>query len=187
MVKKERSAHQFKDVGDLSWRGLTWQDGEEGAAEAVAHGVGPQADVHPRVLLLGAGDEQLVEVGAVGSRPHLPGGKHHESVVAHLDGGVVAALLVILHALQPLDDRLDVAPDFALERCGASVVHCGVNRVGARQNGLGAGPLCKHTQREAVRSLARMHTHEEAPGPQLSTLLLALGFHLMAERDKYHM
>lgn len=47
--------------------GLTWQDGEEGAAEAVAHGVGAQADVHARILLLRPGDEQLVEVGAVGS------------------------------------------------------------------------------------------------------------------------
>lgn len=47
--------------------GLTWQDGEEGAAEAVAHGISAQADVHARILLLRPGDEQLVEVGAVGS------------------------------------------------------------------------------------------------------------------------
>lgn len=46
------------------WLGV-WQNGEEGAAEAVAHGVGAQADVHARVLLLGTGDEQLVEVGAI--------------------------------------------------------------------------------------------------------------------------
>ena len=45
--------------------GITWQNGEEGAAEAVAHGVGAQTDVHARVLLLGTGDEQLVEVGAI--------------------------------------------------------------------------------------------------------------------------
>lgn len=48
-------------------RGLTWQHSEEGAAEAVAHGVGTQANVHASVLLFGAGNEQLVEVGAVGS------------------------------------------------------------------------------------------------------------------------
>lgn len=43
----------------------TRQDSEEGTAEAVAHSVGPQADVHACILLLGTGNEQLVEVGAV--------------------------------------------------------------------------------------------------------------------------
>lgn len=161
--------------------GLTWKDGEEGAAEAVSHGVGPQADVHARVLLLGPGDEKLVEVGAVGPRPHLPGGQHHEAVVPHLDGGVVAALLVVLHALQPLDDRLHVAPDLALERRGASVVHRGVDRVGARQNGPGAGPLCKG----AGRGGGGVRAH--ACRPRMSTLLLALGLQLMAAQDEYHM
>lgn len=122
--------------------GPTWQHGEEGTAEAVAHGVGAQADVHAGVVLLGPGDEQLVEVGAVGPRPHFAGGQHHEAVVAHLDGGVVTALLVALHALQPLDDRQDVAPHLALEGRGAAVAHRRVDGVRARQHGFGVCPLC---------------------------------------------
>lgn len=123
---------------------------EEGAAEAVAHGVGSEADVHAGVVLPGAGDEQLVEVGAVGPGPHLPRGQHHEAVVPHLDGGVVAALLVGLHPFEPLDDRLDVASHLALERRGASVVHRRVHRVGPRQDGLGVGSLCTDAQRDTV-------------------------------------
>ena len=62
----------------------TWQDGEIGAAVAVSHSVGPEADVHARVLLFGPADEQLVEVGAVGPRPHLSRRQHHEPVLTNL-------------------------------------------------------------------------------------------------------
>lgn len=63
-------------------------------------------------------------------------------MVSHLDGGVVAALLVGLHAFEPLNNRLNVASHFALERRGASVVHRRVDRMGARQNRFGVCPLC---------------------------------------------
>lgn len=36
---------------------LTRQHSKEGTAEAVAHGIGPQADVHASVLLFGSSDE----------------------------------------------------------------------------------------------------------------------------------
>lgn len=129
---------------------------EEGTAEAVAHGVGTQADVHASILLLGASNEQLVEVGAIGPRPHLPRGQHHEPVVSHLDGGVVAALLVRLYAFEPLNDGLNVAAHFALEGRGASVVHRGVERVHARQNRLGVCPLCEDMKKK--RSQTRSGT-----------------------------
>lgn len=128
--------------------GLTWQHSEEGAAEAVAHGVGTQADVHASVLLLGSRDEQLVEVGTVRPGPHLSRGQHHEPCIPHLDGGVVAAFLVRLDAFEPLDDRLHVTPHFTLEWRGASVVHRRVDWVSARQNRFGVCPLCTDTQVE---------------------------------------
>ena len=107
-------------------------------------------------------------------------------MVPDLNGGVVATLLIILHALQPLDDRLDVAPDFALEGRGASVVHRGVDRVRARHNGLGAGPLCTHRRRESCWDTS-MHSHEHTPRPHMSMLLLAASLQLMTERDGHLM
>lgn len=62
-------------------------------------------------------------------------------MVPHLDRGVVAALLVGLHAFEPLNDRLNVAPHFALEGRGAAVVYRCVDRVGACQDRFGVCPL----------------------------------------------
>lgn len=123
----------------------TWQHGEEGAAEAVAHGVGTQADVHARIVLACTGDEQLVEVGAVGPRPYVTRGQHHKLLPTHVDSGVVAALSAVLHTLQPLDHRLHIAAHFALEGCRTPEIHRGVHGVCAREHRLGARPLCGDT------------------------------------------
>lgn len=39
------------------WRLWVRQNSKEGTAEAVAHGIGPKADVHASVLLLGSSDK----------------------------------------------------------------------------------------------------------------------------------
>lgn len=49
----------------------------------------------------------------------------------HLNGGVKLVLVTGFHSLKPLYHRLDVAADFTLEGCGSSVVHGGVDGVGA--------------------------------------------------------
>lgn len=120
----------------------TWQHSEEGASEAVAHGVGTQADVHACVILAGPCDEQFVEVGAIGPGPHVTCGQHHELLSAHVDGGVVAALGPVFNSLQPLDHWLNITPHFALERCGATKIDRRVHRVRACEDRLRACPLC---------------------------------------------
>lgn len=119
----------------------TRQDSEEGTAEAVAHSVGAQADVHAGVFFLGTGNEQLVEVGAVGPWPHLPGGQHYEVVLSNLDGWIVLALVARFHSLQPLDNRFNITTYFALEGRGAAVVYCSVHRMSSSQDGLRVGAL----------------------------------------------
>lgn len=47
-------------------------------------GVGPQAHVHAGVVLLGSGDQQLVEVGTIRARPHLSRGQDHKAVLSEL-------------------------------------------------------------------------------------------------------
>lgn len=125
---------------------LTWQDCEKSTPEAVAHGVCPEANVHPCILLLGSSNHQFVQVGAIWAGPDLPRGQHDELLSPNIDGGVVLALRAILHPLQPLDDGLDVAAHLALEGGGATVVHRGVHGVCPCQDGLGPRPLCTETQ-----------------------------------------
>lgn len=125
---------------------LTWQDREKSAAEAVAHGVCPEANVHPCILLLGSSNHQFVQVGTIWAGPDLPRGQHDELLPPDIDGGVVLALRAVLHPLQPLDDGFDVAAHFALEGCGPTIVHRRVDRVCPCQDGLGPRPLCTETQ-----------------------------------------
>lgn len=143
-VGRRRAAGQHR-AGRGRGRAPTSEHGEEGAAEAVAHGVGAQAYVHARVVRPRARHQQLVEVGAVRPGPHVARGQHHELLAAHVDGGVVAALGAVLHALQPLHHGLHVAAHSALEGGGAPEVHGGVHGVRAREHGLGARPLCGDT------------------------------------------
>lgn len=57
----------------------------------------------------------------------------------YLDGGVEFVLVTGFDSFQPLNDRLDVAADFTLEGGRSSVVHGGVDRVSASQNGFRVG------------------------------------------------
>lgn len=65
------------------------------------------------------------------------------TVCSHLYGGVELVLVPGFDPLEPLNDRLDVTADFALERGGSSVVHSGVDRVSASQDGFRVGALCE--------------------------------------------
>lgn len=65
----------------------------------------------------------------------------------YLDGGVEFVLIARFDSFQPLDDRLDVTADFALERRGASIVHSGVDGVTPGQDGFSVGTLCTETQK----------------------------------------
>lgn len=69
-------------------------------------------------------------------------------VCSHLYGGVEFVLVPRLDPLEPLNDRLDVTADFALERGGSSVVHGGVDRVGASQDGFRVGALYEKEHKE---------------------------------------
>lgn len=70
------------------------------------------------------------------------------TVCSHLYGGVEFVLVPGFDPLEPLNDRLDVTADFALERGGSSVVHGGVDRVSASQDGLRVGALCEKEHRK---------------------------------------
>lgn len=63
---------------------LTWQHGQVGAPEAVAHGIGSQTDVHAGIFLFGSGYQQLVEVRSVRAGPDLSCGQDHKAVVSNL-------------------------------------------------------------------------------------------------------
>lgn len=70
----------------------------------------------------------------------------------HLYGGVEFALLAGLDPFQPLNGRLAVAADFALEGRGSPVDHGGVDRVGSGQDGHGVGALCKQGRETRTES-----------------------------------
>lgn len=70
------------------------------------------------------------------------------TLCSHLYGGVELVLVPGFDPLEPLDDRLDVAADFALERGGSSVVHGGVDRVSAGQDGFRVGALCEKERKK---------------------------------------
>ncbi len=63
------------------------------------------------------------------------------SVCLYLYGGVKFVLITRLNPFKPLNNWLDVAADFTLERRGSSVVHGGVDGVSTSQNGLRVGTL----------------------------------------------
>lgn len=77
----------------------------------------------------------------------------------YLDGGVVFVLIARLDSFEPLDDRLDVTADFTLEGRGSPVIHSGIDRMGARQDGFRVGTLCR-----------RGHTHTHTK-PQREKIL----------------
>ena len=59
----------------------------------------------------------------------------------YLYRGVKFVLVPGFNSLEPLNNRLDVAADFTLERRGSSVVHGGVDGVRTGQDGFGVGAL----------------------------------------------
>lgn len=75
---------------------------------------------------------------------------------SYLYGGVEFVLVTRFDSLEPLDDRLDVAADFTLERRGSSVVHRGVDGVSASQDGFGVGTLCRKTHKRDVHAQKRV-------------------------------
>lgn len=74
------------------------------------------------------------------------------SACPHLYGGVEFALFAGLDPFQPLNGRLAVAADFALERRGSPVDHGGVDRVGSGQDGHGVGALCEQERETRTES-----------------------------------
>lgn len=149
---------------------LTWKHSEVGTPEAVAHSVGSHADVHASIFLLGSGYQQLVEVRAIRAGPNVSRRQDHKVIVSdlgikpyklesykiiqsnvtnllqnkvflYLYGGVKFLFITRFNSLKPLDNRLDVTPDFTLERRGSPVVHGGVDRVGTCQDGFRVGTL----------------------------------------------
>lgn len=69
-------------------------------------------------------------------------------MVSNLNGGVVFALITGFNPFQPLDDRLDVAAHFALERRGATIVYSSVYWMSASQDGLGICTLCNEIKKK---------------------------------------
>lgn len=59
----------------------------------------------------------------------------------YLYGGVKFVLVTRFDSFKPLNDRLDVTADFALEGRGSTVVHSGVHGVCTSQDGLRVGTL----------------------------------------------
>lgn len=81
--------------------------------------------------------------------------RHSGTVWPHLYGGVEFVLVPGFDPLEPLNDRLDVTADFALERGGSSVVHGGVDRVSASQDGFRVGALYEKEHKETKTQTER--------------------------------
>ena len=70
------------------WRRLTGQDGEVGAAHAVADAVDAETDVEAGVCGARRPDHQLVDVGAVLPRERPARVQHHKVLTVDRDGRV---------------------------------------------------------------------------------------------------
>lgn len=69
-------------------------------------------------------------------------------MVSNLNGGVVLALVTGFNPFQPLDNRLDVATHFALERRGATIVYSSVYWMSSSQDGLRVCALCNEKKKK---------------------------------------